>query len=150
MAEVEIRDVREIHRALDSEISPSWRCRREAGLIDISDILSITRKGEDNLLFRLDSGFTIEMSGSPIAQALAALKLANKQAEKITLVEDEALVITDTRLNDRVVTGNIINCHINNYKDEYLVKLDIETGYSVSITLNQKWLDIICGGENEH
>jgi len=130
MAEVEIHDLRDKDGFLD-------------GLITKADILSITRKNEGNILVRLDSGYAIEMSSSPIGQVLAALKLGNKHEEEITLVEDEALVATDIRLKKQIVTGNIINCYVSIYKDDYFIKLELDTGYSIKLILEQKWLDKI-------
>jgi len=147
MAKVEIRDLRESHRILDTGSSPSWENKRKAGLVIIGDILSITREDEGNMLMRLDSGYTIEMSSSPIGQVLAALKLGNKHAEEITLVKDETLLVTDIRLKEEIVTGSIINCHARVWEKEYLIELKLDTGYSIGFELNQDWLDKICREE---
>ena len=144
MAEVEIRDLRETHSILDITRSPSWDNKRKAGLVIIGDFLSITRDDGGNMLIRLDSGYTIEMSSSPIGQVLAALKLGNKHAEEITLVKDETLVITDIRAKEEIATGNIINCQARAFEKEYFVKLKLDTGYSIDFELKQEWLDKIC------
>jgi len=145
--EVEIRDLREGNKIIDVGNLRSWEKER-AGQIIIGDILSITRrKGESNILMRLDSGYTIEMSSSPIGQVLAGLKLGDKSSEQITLVEDEALVVADVRLKEQIIAGNIINCYVNVYSDGHLFKLELDTGYSITLVLNQDWLDKICREE---
>lgn len=141
MAEVDIRDT------------------REGGLLIIfGNILSITGKEVGKMLLRLDSGYAIEMSNSPIAQVLTALKLNDEElerpSEEITLVGDEVLVATDVRIKKEIAVGNIVNCHIKAYRGSsqgvYLIVLKLDTGYSVGLELNQMWLDKIFGGEDEH
>jgi len=143
MAEVEIHDNRKRERII------------------ASGILSITKKEEGKVLLRLDSGYTIEMSVSPIAQVLAASKLNDEEpkgiSEEITLVEYETLVVTDVRLKKEVAVGNVINCYSKAYAcypkthdTQYLITLKLDTGYSVGLELKPRWLDKIFGGEDEY